>query len=194
MKNILLSYLFVLVVGVVMSACTSTLQENFDTNEDELVILQSTKPTCIFTDTELKNVEYQSEWIDSGTVKLTNGEYRVQAAPGSASEIIIFLTDHAACGKLEEQDAMAVVLVSSGGGSGSFYDLAVLTETDGRPENVAIHSLGDRVMVNSLVIKNDEIVLDMVTHGPDDPMCCPTQPVVKIYKLKGNEIIEINGP
>jgi len=88
----------------------------------------------------------------------------------------------------------AVVLVSSGGGSGSFYDLAVLAETDGRPENVAIYSIGDRVMVYSLVIENDEIVLDMVIHGPYDPMCCPIQPAVKIYKLKGNEILEINEP
>ncbi|MFC2053180.1 hypothetical protein ACFLV7_02615 [Chloroflexota bacterium] len=192
MKNILLSFLFVLVVGVVLSACTSAVQENFDTNEDELAIFQSTEHTCIFTDAELKNTEYQSEWIDSGIVKLTNGEYREQAALGSASEIVIMLTDHAACGKLEGQDAIAVILVSSGGGSGSFYDLAVLVKTEGRSENVAIQSLGDRVMVNSLVIENDEIVLDMLTHGPDDPMCCPTQPVVKIYKLQDNEILEKN--
>jgi len=192
MKDLLLSCLFVLVVGVVMSACTSEVQEKYDTNEDELAVLQSTEPTCIYTDAELKNAEYQSEWIDSGIVKLTNGEYREQAALGSASEIVIMLSDHATCGKLEGQDAIAVVLVSSGGGSGSFYDLAVLVKTEGRSENVAIQSLGDRVMVNSLVIENDEIVLDMLTHGPDDPMCCPTQPVVKIYKLQDNEILEKN--
>ena len=72
-------------VGVVMLACTSGVQGNFDNNEDEMVIHQSTEPTCIFTDTELKNAENQSEWIDSGTVKLTDGEYREQADPGSAS-------------------------------------------------------------------------------------------------------------
>ena len=30
----------------------------------------------------------------------------------------------------------------------------------------------------------------MVTQGPDDPMCCPTQRVVKTYALKGDQLVE----
>ena len=72
-------------VGVTMSACTSDVQGNFDNNEDEMVILQSTEPTFIFTDTELKNAENQSEWIDSGLDNFPDGKYREQAAHGSTS-------------------------------------------------------------------------------------------------------------
>ncbi len=32
----------------------------------------------------LKNMEYQSDWTQSGTAPLTDGEYREPAAPGSA--------------------------------------------------------------------------------------------------------------
>ena len=30
----------------------------------------------------------------------------------------------------------------------------------------------------------------MVTQGPDDPMCCPTQRVVKTCALKGDQLVE----
>jgi hypothetical protein len=30
----------------------------------------------------------------------------------------------------------------------------------------------------------------MVTQGPDDPMCCATQRVVKTYALEGDQLIE----
>jgi heat shock protein HslJ len=30
----------------------------------------------------------------------------------------------------------------------------------------------------------------MVTQGPDDPMCCPTQRVVKTYALEGDQLVE----
>jgi hypothetical protein len=35
--------------------------------------------------------------------------------------------------------------------------------------------LGDRIQINALSIENNKIVVDMITHGPEDPMCCPTQ-------------------
>ena len=32
--------------------------------------------------------------------------------------------------------------------------------------------------------------VDMVTQEPDDPMCCPTQRVVKTYALEGDQLVE----
>ena len=136
----------------------------------------------------LKNMEYKSDWTESGKAKLINGEYREPAAPGSASEIVVTLTDNIAFGQLNGQEAVAVVLVTNTGGTGNFTDLAVVIKQDGKPVNVATAPLGDRVRINSLTIENNEIMVDMITHGPDDPACCPTQQVVQKYALEGDQL------
>jgi heat shock protein HslJ len=141
----------------------------------------------------LQNMSYKSEWGESGTVQLQDGEYRAPAAPGSASEIIVQVAGPIAYGELNGQPAAAVVLASSGGGSGTFMDLAVVMEQDGQPVNVATTSLGDRAQINSVAVENNEIVVDMVTHGPDDPMCCPSQQVVQTYALEGDQLVQTSG-
>jgi uncharacterized membrane protein len=60
---------------------------------------------------------------------------------------------------------------------------------DGQPHDIAWAQLGDRVQINSVSIQDGEIAVDMVTHGPDDPMCCPTQQVVQTYALQGEELV-----
>jgi heat shock protein HslJ len=137
----------------------------------------------------LANAEYQSEYVPSGTVKLDNGEYREPAAPGSATEIVVQLTGYIAYGELNGQPVAAVVLVTNPGGSGNFYDLAVMVDVNGSPVNIASISLGDRVQINGIAIENNAVVVDMVTHGPDDPMCCPTQHVVNTYALHGDQLV-----
>jgi heat shock protein HslJ len=141
----------------------------------------------------LANMTYKSEWTQSGEVQLTDGEYREQAAPGSATETVVKLTDNVSLGPLNGQPAAAVVLVTDPGGSGTFYDLAVVMEQGGQPVNVATASLGDRVQINSLTLENDEIVVDMVNQGPDDPMCCPTQRVVQTYALQGDQLVQTSS-
>jgi hypothetical protein len=140
----------------------------------------------------LKNAEFKSAWTQSGTVRLTGGEYREQAAPGSATETVIMLTDQIAVGELDGQPAAAVILVTDPGGSGTFYDLAVVVGRDGQLTNIATTLLGDRVQINSLSIENGQIVVDMVTHAQDDPMCCPTKHVVQTYELQGDELVQIS--
>jgi len=141
-----------------------------------------------FSEEALKNMSYKSEYGDSGMVELSDGEFSTEAAPGSASQISVVLTGPVAHGELDGQPAAAVVLASSGGGSGTFMDLAVVMEQDGQPVNVATTELGDRAQVNSVAVENDEIVVDMITNGPDDPMCCPTQHVVQTYVLQGDQL------
>jgi heat shock protein HslJ len=141
----------------------------------------------------LANIEYKSDWTQSGMAPLTDGEYREQAAPGSATETVVTITEHIAHGQLDGQDAAAVVLVTDPGGSGTFYDLAVVVEQDGAPVNVASTMLGDRVQIKAVSIVGNEIIVEMVTHGPDDPMCCPTQDVVQTYVLEEQELVQTSG-
>lgn len=155
-----------------------------------LVACGSAKTSNALTTKELQGAEYQTQWTPEGVVRLENGEYRAPAAPGSASEIVVALTEYVATGELNGESAAAVILYSSGGGSGTFYELHVMGERDSQPHDVAWTLLGDRVQINSLAIEKNEIVVDMVTHAPDDPMCCPTQHVVQTYALQGETLVQ----
>ncbi len=140
----------------------------------------------------LANATYQSEWTESGEATLTDGEYREQAAPGSATETVVMLTEHMVVVGLEDgQPAAAVILVTNPGGSGTFFDLHVMLAVDGQATDIATAFLGDRVQINSLSVnENGVIAVDMITHGPDDPMCCPTLRVLQTYVVQRGELVE----
>ncbi len=139
----------------------------------------------------LANLAYTHTAVFTETVQLVDGEYEAAPAPGSAMANYIEMTDIAAAGELNGEPAVAVILVSGTGGSGIFYDLAVVAEVDGQWTNVATTMLGDRVVINSLTIENNQVVVDMITQGPDDPMCCPSEQVVVAYELHDGELVEV---
>lgn len=141
----------------------------------------------------LANMEYKSEWTQSGTAPLVNGEYREQAAPGSATETVVMLTPFVAYGELNGEPAAAVILATDAGGSGTFYELAVVVQRDGQPVHLTSTLLGDRVQISSLEMVDNAILVDMVAHGPDDPMCCPTQRVRRSYVLEGDQLRDTSG-
>ena len=142
------------------------------------------------SDDGLMNMDYQSEWTESGIAPLVDGEYREPAAPGSAMETVVVLSSHIARGELNGEPVAAVILITDPGGSGTFYDLAVVVERDGYPTHLATANLGDRSQINSLVIENNQIVVDMITHDEDDPMCCPTKHVVVTFELQNGLLVE----
>lgn len=139
----------------------------------------------------LANLAYSNTALFTDTVQLVNGVYTETVAPDSAMMATVEITEMAAAGELNGEPAVAVILVSNGGGSGIFYDLAVVTQVDGQWSNVATTTLGDRVVINSLAIENNQVVIDMITQGPDDPMCCPTQQMVVAYELQDGELVEV---
>ncbi|MCA9869300.1 MAG: META domain-containing protein [Anaerolineae bacterium] len=137
----------------------------------------------------LRNMTYTNIAV-TDTVTLTNGVYTSTVSPDVPVEIYVESTDYAAAGELDGVPSVATILVSNGGGSGVFYDLAVVQEQDGQPVNVATTLLGDRVSIISLYIVDNQVVVDMITQGPDEPMCCGTLEVVNTYELQGNELVE----
>jgi heat shock protein HslJ len=137
----------------------------------------------------LANLTYRSEWTASGEAPLVDGLYSEPAAPGSAIELSISLGEHLAFDRARER--AAAILIASPGGSGTFYELA-LVEADGVPEHVASVTLGDRVLIQSLAFDGDEIVVEMVAHGAEDPMCCPTQSVRVRNALREGALVEVS--
>ena len=140
----------------------------------------------------LANMEYQSIVTADGVALLSNGVYEEEAAPGSASmNSVRSVPSPIAYGTLNDQSAVAVTLAESGGGSGTFISLAVVVDEGGAPVNVATTMLGDRVQVTNLTIADNQITVEMVTQGPDDPMCCPSLPATQTYELQGSELVMV---
>jgi len=101
--------------------------------------------------------------------------------------------DHVAFGDLDGDgvDDAVVVLVSSGGGSGVFYSLVAVMQRNGRLETPAVRSLGDRIKINEINIRNDIVTVDMITQGPNDPLCCPTERQVLKLAVRGNKFVPV---
>jgi heat shock protein HslJ len=140
---------------------------------------------------DLDSMTFLSGWFPSGRVTLSRGEHREPAAPDSVSEIVVKLTDKRAFGLIHGRETGAVVLVTDAAGSGTFYDLELLTkEADGWVNTDTVY-LGDRVTIRTIEIKNNYIVVSMITHGPDDPMCCPTLEAVNGFTVKENRLVPV---
>jgi hypothetical protein len=143
---------------------------------------------------KLKNAEYQG--IYQEPIQLTDGTYEGEPfVEGGASRPTVTFIEPYALGDLNGDgvDDAVVLLVESSGGSGSFVYLAAVLNQEGKPGNVDTVLLGDRVQVQSLTIANGQINATMLTHGPDDPMCCPTQTVEQTYELQGNKLVQTAG-
>lgn len=145
----------------------------------------SPAPASPFSAETLKNLEYRLEVVGGEPVQLTDGVYE-----DVANRILVSWIDTYALGQLDGQPAAAVVLFANTGGSGGFSNLAVVVEQEGAPVNIASTLLGDRLTINQIAIADDgEIVLDLVTQGPDEPMCCGTQRTEVRVALEGDQLV-----
>jgi hypothetical protein len=139
----------------------------------------------------LQNAAYPSEWPAEGVAQLENGVYIEKYDETSASQLTIQLTDFVVFGDLDfdgDDDAVAV-MYTNGGGSGGFLDLIAILNDNGEPRPAASQFLGDRANINAIAIDRGKITIDMITHGPNDPMCCPSLPVVLSFELLENELV-----
>jgi heat shock protein HslJ len=85
------------------------------------------------------------------------------------------------------QDA-AVVLSVNTGGSGTFVFLIAVTNNKGQAQQAATVLVGDREPVKALSIKDGKIVATVQAHATKDPLCCPSQEVVRTYELQGDAL------
>ncbi|MCC6457673.1 MAG: hypothetical protein IT328_22145 [Caldilineaceae bacterium] len=136
-----------------------------------------------FSTDRLSNLEYQLDAIELGPIQLADGHYE-----DVANRIAVDWVNTYALGELNGVPAAAVVLSANTGGSGTFSVLAVVVEEEGALVNVADALIGDRIRINSIGFDADEIVLDFVTQGPDEPMCCGTQRTLTSFALQDEQL------
>jgi hypothetical protein len=129
-------------------------------------------------------------------VDLTGGKFEgLPYVEGQAARpLVTLLSETVTYGDTDGdgQTDTVVLLAADTGGSGVFVYMAAVGLQDGRPVNVATTLLGDRVQVESLSVDdNGRIVVTLVTHGPDDPQCCPTQEETRVFQLSENQLVEV---
>lgn len=141
----------------------------------------------------IKNTEYHC-LVYNKTIKLIDGSYTEKYEFETATVLSIRIyDDKIAFGDLDndKKEDAAVILTSSGGGTGNFRELAIILNKDGEPSYLASKELGDRVIINSITIELGTIILDMIVHGPEDGLCCPSVEKTFKYKLSENQLVEI---
>jgi hypothetical protein len=137
---------------------------------------------------EIRNAPYQLGASDSlQTVQLTDGKFE-RGTPGSEDFISVLVTDFVATGDLTADGTQeAAALISENyGGTGVFVFLAVYSKVDGAWTFQTSNMVDDRPQLQELSIANNEIFLDAVIHGTDEPMCCPTLRTMRHYRLVDN--------
>ena len=144
--------------------------------------------------TELQNASYAGFSVIDKPVTLKDGKWHGETYDGkgaSKPEIrLVAGTYPIADFDRDGSEDAAVLLAESGGGTGTFYYLAVVKKKDGELYNIATTILGDRLQVIEFGAENGVISVKVVQAGPNDPACCPTDLVTRTFTLKGNTLQE----
>lgn len=119
----------------------------------------------------LAGVTLPTDLVLSGSVTLQGGEHSEEAAPGSASQVE-FITSDSVVDDFNGDgvDDGAIIVRSSGGGSGAFYDPHVFLAAEGGPQLVASESLGDRIQVQGVESGPSGVTIVYLTRPSDAPM------------------------
>jgi hypothetical protein len=174
-------------------AITPTPPVQCTTAPSPLPDLSTPSPASGLESATLLNSTYRSP--DWGEFQLRDGiYYRTPPNPQESPEIYttrfqgsVFYGDINADAL---EDAL-VILSTQNGGTGHFVELAAVLNQNGNAYNAATKFLGDRVVVESGMVENGVIVLNMRVQGPNDGLCCPSQFVTCNYVLSGDQLIEL---
>jgi hypothetical protein len=143
---------------------------------------------------QLGDIAYSG--TESGEVRLVAGVWQGDPyEPGAESRPEVDLAQtEPLLGDLDGDgsEEAVVVLTEQTGGSGIFVYLAVVGQSDAGLENLATSLLGDRVAISSMRIEDGSLIVNIVTAGPDDPMCCPTLRQEVSWRLESSELREIS--
>lgn len=84
------------------------------------------------------------------------------------------------------------VLVSRSGGTGTFYDLAVVKNENDMPVWGDSEMLGDRISVKSVVVEDGKVVVDTLDHGPNEPLAVATMPRLRTFSFVNGALAEVD--
>lgn len=145
---------------------------------------------------QLGNATYQVQDAPGGSITLKDGKAEVEVAPGSASKYTAQIAEPLANGTINGKPYAAAVLITSGGGSGTFYNLAVVPNNNGQPGTGVTALLGDRVKVEAIAFDNNTVKANYLDRKEGEPMTTePSVPVTKYYTIDAaGALVETQAP
>jgi len=174
---ILIDILIIFIVAMFSIQCSALSPAITEKTSVEITTASTSETTTSGTSAKLtidslKNLEYKVEYTQSGVAKLTNGDYQEEAAPGSATKIIIKLSEYVSFGDLnnDKVEDAAAILISEPGGSGTFYDLAAILNKEGNLESTNSIFLGDRIKIKTISIDSGVITVNYLDRKEEQSM------------------------
>ena len=143
----------------------------------------------------LESASYLTENTREGSATLEDGEFREQAAPGSATEVVIRLGKWS-LGDIDGQGALdaAAITVEDPGGSGTFRYLHALIKDDDDLRDAGVAFLGDRIRIEGVSVHAGVITVATLDRRPDEPFAAPPSvPVIRQFRLQGEQLTEVSG-
>jgi heat shock protein HslJ len=125
------------------------------------------------------------------TITLTDGNATYDDG-GSGQPYISLMDQLIVTGDLDDDGAedAVTVLIDHSSGSGTFFYLVAVLEALSNPTPLEALMIGDRIQVKSLSVDGSQIIADLVAHGANEPLCCPSWNVRKVYALEANTLVE----
>lgn len=134
--------------------------------------------------------------IESQPVTLVNGTAQVEAAPGSASKVTTTVFGSPVAGDINgdgKPDA-ALILVQSGGGSGTFYYAVAALNNEAGIQGTNGIFLGDRIAPENISITDQNILVNYADRGPTEPMSAtPSIGMSKYMVYDGSVLKEVSS-
>jgi hypothetical protein len=129
----------------------------------------------------IENMEFTMP-VSQKSVKLTDGYYEARS---DLDYLEVRVASPIAEGDLNGDGVpdAALVLSENTGGTGRFRALVVVLNQNGNPVQAGTVQLGDRVPINTLTIQDERVTVDMIVHGPQDPLCCASLPTTQTFRL-----------
>ena len=141
---------------------------------------------------EAMEAEYSG--IYDSPVQLTGGRYKGEpfVKDSAARPTLKLLGELCVQGDLDGdgREESVVLLLENSGGSASFPYIALLERREGIVTNTWTGPVGDRVQVRSLRVDSGTLMMEVIQHGPGEPMCCPTEKALRNWVMDGRELVE----
>ena len=142
---------------------------------------------------EVRNATVVGLFDDPVTLRDGRWEGQPYVAGGASRPTAGVIGDYALTGDLDGDGIGETIafLWSATGGSGTRNYIAVFTRSGtGVIKGYAV-LIGDRVKLRDVRIEDGRIEVDVVQHGPDDAMCCPSVDATRVWLYDGQQLGEV---